>query len=113
MPEPIDRWGGFGPGTKDFSDYLYKMGGEEAWQELLDYQAGRSTTGPRAGYNYRTKKARDPLVAQDLQERYDALYEHWRSRGWTPKELEVPGKTRPGPTGDPLIDEAERLSGGK
>lgn len=84
MPDPDKLFGGLSPGDPEFSNYLYKMGGDDFWNELTDYQGRRSSSGPRAGYNYRTKKPRDEKVAADLQSRLDALYDHWRVRGWSP-----------------------------
>lgn len=110
MADFDSEFGGRKPGTFEFSDYLRKLGGDEFFSELTDYQGRRSATGPRAGYNYRTKKPRDEQSAAEIQALLDALYEHWGSRGWTPMDPPpVAGKTHV--VGDPLLDEANRLAG--
>jgi hypothetical protein len=108
MPDPASAFGGRKPGDFEFSNYLRKLGGEDFWNELTAYQGRRSTSGPRPGYNYRTKKARDPQSSDELASMLDALYEYWRGRGWSP--LEEPTMT--GKATDPLLKEAEDIAGG-
>lgn len=94
MPDPVGFFSGLNPGEHAFSEKLHTLGGDDFWKELVDYQAGRAQSGPRPGYNYRTKKPReanDPTI-KDITEALDALYAHWGSRGWAPSGG-PPGKT--------------------
>lgn len=82
MPEPGGLFEGLKPGQPQYSERLRQLGGEDFWSELTNFQAGRSMSGPRAGYNYRTKKERDPKTAKDIQDALDLLYGYWEERGW-------------------------------
>lgn len=84
MPEPNYKYRGedYIWGGQELNRKIQEDLGPGGWQELIDYRAGRSSIGPRPGYDYLLKIQRDPEDARELERALYRKYQDWKAQGW-------------------------------